>query len=60
MTASDILSPEFAANPYPHYRTLRDDYPLYYHEATKSYIISRYDDVEKAFKDPVFTSKNYE
>jgi pulcherriminic acid synthase len=60
MTAPDILSADFAANPYPHYRTLRDDYPLHYHAPTESYIISRYDDVEQAFKDKVFTSKNYE
>ncbi|MDX1992349.1 MAG: cytochrome P450 [bacterium] len=60
MTAPDILSPEFAANPYPHYKTLRDEYPLAYHEGFQSYILSRYEDVEKAFKDPVFTSKNYE
>lgn len=60
MTAPDILAPEFAENPYPHYRTLRDEYPLLYHEATQSYIISRYDDVEEAFKSKVFTSKNYD
>jgi cytochrome P450 len=59
MTPPDILSPEFAANPYPFYRELRENYPLLYHEATQSYIISRYEDVEKAFKDPVFSSSNY-
>jgi cytochrome P450 len=59
MTAPDILSPEFAANPYPFYHELRENYPLLYHEATQSYIISRYEDVEKAFKDPVFSSSNY-
>ncbi len=60
MTAPDILSPEFAANPYPLYRQMRDDYPLHYHELMKSYVISRYDDVEKAFKDSIFSSKNYD
>ncbi|MEU4848574.1 cytochrome P450 [Streptomyces gilvosporeus] len=58
--APDILSPEFAADPYAAYRVLRDDFPLLYHEATRSYVLSRYDDVERAFKDPVFTTDNYD
>lgn len=47
----DILSPEFAADPYPAYRVMRESAPLIWHEATQSYIISRYEDVERAFKD---------
>ncbi|MGG2461325.1 cytochrome P450 [Streptomyces sp. RGM 3693] len=57
--APDILSPEFATDPYPAYRVLREHYPLLHHEATNSYLISRYEDVERAFRDPVFTSDNY-
>ena len=56
----DILSAEFAADPYPAYRAMRDEHPLVWHEAMRSYVISRYDDVERAFKDPVFTSRNYD
>jgi cytochrome P450 len=56
----DILSPEFAADPYPGYRILREHYPLLFHEATDSWLISRYEDVERAFRDPVFTSDNYD
>ena len=55
----DILSPEFAADPYPAYGTLRDEAPLYWHGPTQSYIISRYADVEAAFKNPAFTTDNY-
>ncbi|MFD9812082.1 cytochrome P450 [Streptomyces sp. NPDC059080] len=55
----DILSPEFAAAPYPAYRVLRDHYPLHHHAGTDSYLLSRYADVARAFKDPVFTSDNY-
>ncbi|MEE4545251.1 cytochrome P450 [Streptomyces sp. V4-01] len=55
----DILSPQFAADPYPSYRVLREHYPLHYHEATGSWLISRYEDVERAFRDPVFTTDNY-
>lgn len=59
MSAPDILSPEFAQNPYPAYQSFRDDHPLVYHEATQSYILSRFDDVDRAFKDPLFTTNNY-
>jgi pulcherriminic acid synthase len=58
----DILSPEFAADPYPAYRAMRDTAPLIWHEATQSYIISRYEDVERVFKDKngEFTTDNYD
>lgn len=56
----DILSPEFAADPYPAYRVLREHYPLHYDEGTGSWLLSRYADVERAFRDPVFTSDNYD
>ncbi|MER5452709.1 cytochrome P450 [Streptomyces sp. NPDC002764] len=57
----DILSPEFAANPYSAYRVMRETAPLIWHEPTQSYIISRYDDVERVFKDKKneFTTDNY-
>jgi cytochrome P450 len=56
----DILSEEFAVNPYPAYQVMREHYPLIWHEPTKSYIISRYEDVSRAFRDPVFTTANYD
>ncbi|MFE5602082.1 cytochrome P450 [Streptomyces coelicoflavus] len=58
----DILSPEFAANPYPAYRTMRDSAPLIRHEATQSWIVSRYEDVERVFRDRggQFTTENYD
>ncbi|MCZ0971166.1 cytochrome P450 [Streptomyces albulus] len=57
--APDILSAQFATDPYPAYRVLREHYPLLHHEGTGSYLLSRYDDVERAFREPVFTSDNY-
>jgi cytochrome P450 len=58
----DILSPEFAADPYPAYRVMRESAPLVWHEATQSYIVSRYEDVERVFKDKAgqFTTDNYD
>ncbi|WP_415957352.1 cytochrome P450 [Streptomyces sp. 021-4] len=58
----DILSPGFEANPYQAYRLMRDEFPLFQHEATGSYVISRYDDVAYVFKDRKgeFTTENYD
>jgi pulcherriminic acid synthase len=62
VSAPDILSPEFAADPYPAYRVMRESEPLIWHEATRSWIISRYEDVERVFKDKQsqFTTDNYD
>jgi cytochrome P450 len=59
MSTPDILSVETAADPNETWRVLRDEHPLYFHEGMQSYVISRYQDVEKAFKDRRFTSDNY-
>ncbi|MGW4794079.1 cytochrome P450 [Nonomuraea sp. NPDC004297] len=56
----DILSAEFAADPYPAYQVLRDEAPLLWHEGMRSYVISRHADVMRAFKDDTFTTDNYE
>ena len=55
----DLLSPEVATDPYPAYRLLREHAPLHWHEATGSYVVSRYEDVRRAFKDDVFSTENY-
>ncbi|WP_030730072.1 cytochrome P450 [Streptomyces sp. NRRL S-237] len=57
----DILSQEFAENPYPTYRALRDSPEPVWHEATQSYLVSRYEDVARVFKDKesLFTTDNY-
>ena len=56
----DILSTDFMTDPYAAYRVLREDYPLHWHEGTGSYLISRHEDVQRAFRDPVFTTRNYD
>ena len=55
----DIFTPEFAADPYPHYCRMRDDYPLYFHARTQAWILSRYDDVRTALTHPSFTTRSY-
>ncbi len=59
MTAPDIFSPEFARDPYPSYRIMRDDFPLYLHPAANAYILSRYDDIREALTNPEFTTRSY-
>ena len=47
----DPYSIEFAYNPYPTYKQLRDEAPVYYHEGLDFYAISRYEDVVAAHQD---------
>ena len=60
MTAPDILSSEYAEDPYPLLEELREDFPITYNEGLKSWVISRYEDVVHALKSPVFTTENYD
>ena len=47
------------SDPYDHWKALRKDCPVYYHEPTNYYIVSRYDDVKKVFGDwETFSSDN--
>lgn len=55
--APDLLSPGFITDPYPIYRTWRDEFPVIWYAAMDAYIISRYADVHRAFKE--FSSENY-
>ena len=42
---------EIDKNPYPIWRKLRDEHPLYYNEKYDFFALSRYDDVERCSKD---------
>jgi cytochrome P450 len=55
----DIFAPGFSADPYPHYKRMRDEYPLYFHGPTQAWILSRYDDVRLALHDASFTTRSY-
>jgi cytochrome P450 len=46
------FSPESQYDPYPCWRRLRDDAPVYFNPDMKFYALSRYDDVLTAFLDP--------
>lgn len=47
----DPYSNEYFANPYPIYRRLRDEAPVYHNPERKFWALSRFDDVHAAHKD---------
>jgi cytochrome P450 len=44
-------TPEFARNPYPYYRILRDHYPVYFDKFHNCYFVTRYDDITACYMD---------
>jgi cytochrome P450 len=47
----DPFSPEWRDDPYPLFRTLRDEAPVYWSEPSRIFCVSRYDDVMTLLKD---------
>jgi cytochrome P450 len=47
----DPYTPEITINPYPVYRRLREEAPLYYNEQHDFYALSRFEDVERGLMD---------
>jgi pulcherriminic acid synthase len=42
---------EFARNPYPYYRILRDHYPVFHDKLHNSYYVTRYEDITNCYFD---------
>jgi cytochrome P450 len=51
MEAFDLYSPDIDADPFPHYEILREQYPCYWSDSGKLWILSRYDDIVRAALD---------
>ena len=47
----DPWDADLNADPYPMFKRLRDDAPLYYNEPHDFYAVSRFDDVNRALVD---------
>ncbi|MFV2176030.1 cytochrome P450, partial [Actinomadura sp. LOL_011] len=47
----DPYDPRFTRDPYPTYRRLREEAPLYYNEKHDFYAVSRYGDIERGLPD---------
>jgi pulcherriminic acid synthase len=56
----DILSAEHAVDPYATYRVLREHHPVVFHQATNSWLVSRYGDLRALFRAPSISSENYD
>ena len=54
----DPLSPEFQANPFPVYDTIRREDPVHYFERFDSWVVVRYADVVDILRDPRFIVTN--
>ena len=51
VTSKDLDSDEFRRDPFPTYKRLRDQHPLYYDRTHNRWILSRYTDIVAAFQD---------
>jgi pimeloyl-[acyl-carrier protein] synthase len=47
----DWVSPEFLADPYIHYKRLRDETPIFYNEVRGSWVLTRYNDMVGVLRD---------
>ena len=47
----DASDPQFVRDPYPTYRRLRDEHPVYRMEETGFWLVTRYEDVSRALSD---------
>jgi cytochrome P450 len=51
MEAFDLYAPAIDTDPFPSYAILREQYPCYWSESGKLWILSRYDDIVRAARD---------
>jgi hypothetical protein len=52
-----LLKPEALQDPYPVYARLRAEAPVYFSQALQSWLLTRYQDVLAAFRDPRLSSR---
>ncbi|AFZ27762.1 cytochrome P450 [Cylindrospermum stagnale PCC 7417] len=53
----DLFAPEVIANPYPLYKRIREENPVYYEASLGYWILTRYQDVEAALRDERLSSE---
>ena len=47
-----VYTGEYLENPYPYYDELRVNAPVFWSERLGAWLLTRYDDVQAAFRDP--------
>ncbi|MFT4289126.1 cytochrome P450 [Nocardioides sp.] len=60
VTLPGFLSPEVAADPDAFYRRLRAEDPVHWDDGYQGYLISKHADVGLAYRNPLFSTQNYE
>ncbi|HVV87552.1 MAG TPA: cytochrome P450 [Kofleriaceae bacterium] len=56
----DLMTPAALADPFPVYRRLREDVPVHWSASHGGWLVTRYDDVLRALKDPRFSARRSE
>ena len=56
VTDQDLLSPELTEDPFAYFARLRAEDPVHWAEASKAWLLTRYDDVVAAYADPRLSS----
>lgn len=56
MTAPDFRDPALIADPYPALAALRDAEPVHWNPGLNAWVLTRHADIDRAFKDPRFSS----
>ena len=59
MNAPDIMSSDYESNPWPLLNEIRENHPITFHDGLNSWLLSRFEDVEKVLRSPTFTTENY-
>ncbi|MET7399436.1 cytochrome P450 [Dactylosporangium sp. NPDC005572] len=59
-TLPGFLSPEVAADPDAFYRRLRAEDPVHWDDGYQGYLIAKHADVGFAYRNPLFSTQNYE
>ncbi len=59
MNAPDIMSSDYESNPWPMLNEIRENHPITFHDGLNSWLLSRFDDVEKVLTSRTFTTENY-
>ncbi|MBI5089899.1 MAG: cytochrome P450 [Actinobacteria bacterium] len=61
VTAAVLRSEEYLVDPFPVWRRMRDDHPLFYDDIAQRWILTRYDDVVSVLGNPqVYSARTYQ
>jgi hypothetical protein len=57
VTAPDIMSADYESNPWPMLNEIRENHPITFHKGLNSWLLSRFEDVEKVLTSRAFTTE---